>query len=237
MSSSKGIGVSAAEIAETLPPEILKFLMTKTNYKKAIIFDPNNNDSILDLFDAYDRAGEIFYKERVKNPEARAWQLSQVNRPTKKPIFWPRFRDVVNYVQSPSVDLEKKFSEIKGKKLSALEKKELEKRVKYAKIWLKVYASDEKKVGVLAEKVEVELSDDQKKYLKAVVNLLNKDWQPEKLQQKLYWLAKEKKINPKEAFGSIYLSLTGKKYGPKAGWFLLNLDKNKIIKRFQEAIK
>ena len=235
MSSSKGIGVSAAEIAATLPPEILKFLMVRTNYKKAILFDPANNDSILDLFDAYDKAAKVYYTEGVKNPEGRVWQLSQVEKAPAKQIFLPRFRDVVNYVQSPSVDIYKKFAEIKGSALSTEDKKELKKRIKYAKIWLKSYASDKKKVGVIAETVKVELSEDQKKYLKLVMKLLDKTWQPENLQQKLFDTAKENKINPKEAFQSIYLSLTGNKYGPKAGWFLLDQEKDIIIKRFTEA--
>ena len=235
MSSSKGVGVSAAEIAATLPPEILKFLMVRTPYRKAIIFDPSNNDSILDLFDAYDKATEIFFKEGVKNPEGRAWQLSQVDK-ERKDIFLPRFRDVVNYVQSPSIDIFEKFSEIKGGKLTVDDKKELEKRIKYAKIWLENYASDEKKIGIMADKVTVELSDEQKKYLKLVVKLLGQNWQPEKLQQKLFDTAKENEINPKEAFQSIYLSLTGNKHGPKAGWFLLDQDKKMVIDRFNEIV-
>jgi lysyl-tRNA synthetase class 1 len=237
MSSSKGIGTSALEISKTLPKEILNYLLIKTSYKKAIIFDPNNNDSILDLFDDYDKAAEIYYKERVKNPVGRAWELSQVNKIAKELIFLPRFRDIVNYVQSPSVDIYKKFEEIKGKKLTDLDKKELDKRIKYAKIWLEQYASEDKKVGIMADKVKVKLSEEQKKYLKLIIKLLGKDWKAEKLQQELYQIAKDNKMNVKNAFQAIYLSLTGKKYGPKAGWFLLNQEKEKIIKRFKEVVK
>ncbi|MFH0863812.1 MAG: lysine--tRNA ligase, partial [Candidatus Gottesmanbacteria bacterium] len=83
MSSSKGVGVSAVEIAKTLPPEILNFLLEKTHFKKAIIFDPSNNESILKLFDDYDKTSNN------KN--------------------LPRFRDVVNYIQQASVDIYKQF--------------------------------------------------------------------------------------------------------------------------------
>jgi len=238
MSSSKGIGVSAAEISQTLPAEILKFLLVKTNYRRAIIFDPNNNESILNLFDDYDRAAEIYYQEGIKNPVGRAWQLSQVGEVAKKPVFLPRFRDVVNYIQQPTVEVDKKFEEIKGKKLTEADKKELKKRIRYAKIWLETYAPEDKKVGMVADKVKVKLTNEQKKYLKSVSKLLEKDWQkPEDLQQELYETAKTNKVNPKDAFQSIYLALTGKKYGPKAAWFLLEQDKKKIIKRFKEVVK
>jgi len=233
MSSSRGVGTGATEISKTLPGEILRFLLVKTPYKKAIIFDPSNNESILNLFDDYDKAAKVYLKKGKKDDLGRAWELSQVGKAVK-PGFLPRFRDVVNYIQSPSVNLVKKFEEIKGNKLTEVDKKELEKRVKYAKIWLKIYAPEDKKVGVVAKKVEVDLSEPQKKYLKLAAGLLIKDWQPEDLQQELYETAKKNKINPREAFQGIYLSLTGKKYGPKAAWFLLDQDKKMVIKRFKE---
>lgn len=192
MSSSKGVGVSATDVSRTLPPEILKFLMVKTHYRKAIIFDPANNDSILKLFDDYDQT------QAGKN--------------------LPRFRDVVNYLQDPKIDLRKKFAD--G------DKKELDKRIKYAKIWLETYAPDKNKVGMIAEKIEVSLDSKQKAYLQKAAELLNNDWQPEALQQTLYELAKNSGINPKKAFQAIYLALTGKTYGPKAAWLLLENKKS-----------
>lgn len=238
MSSSRGIGVSATEISQTLPAEILKFLLVKTNYRRAIIFDPANNESILDLFDDYDRAAKVYYQEKVKNPVGRAWQLSQIKPISKTAVFLPRFRDVVNYIQSPSVDIYKKFEEIKKGKLTEADKKELDKRIKYAKTWLEAYAPDEKKVGIMAEKVKIKLNEEQKKYLNLVIKLLQKDWQkPEDLQQELYQMAKNNKINVKAGFQAIYLSLTGKKFGPKAAWFLLSQDREKVIKRFKKVVK
>jgi len=237
MSSSMGIGVSAAEIAKTLPAEILKFLMVKTHYRKAIIFDPVDNESILNLFDSYDQAAEIYYKEGVKNPRGRAWQLSQVKAISKTPIFLPRFRDVVNYIQQPTIEVYKKFEEIKNGELTKDEKKELDKRIKYAKIWLEQYAPDGKKVGIIADKVKVKLNDKQKRYLRLVIKLLDKNWQADELQQELYQIAKNNQLNPREAFQAIYLSLTGKKFGPKAAWFLLDQDKKIVINRFKKVVK
>ncbi|MBU1085452.1 lysine--tRNA ligase [Patescibacteria group bacterium] len=237
MSSSRGVGTSAKEISETLPLEILNYLLVKTPYKKAIIFDPNNNDSILDLLDSYDEGAKIYYGEGVKNPTARAWQLSQVEKIPSEPVFLPRFRDVINYTQSSSINIYDKFEEIKGSKFSELDKKELDKRIKFANIWLKTYAPEEKKVGVVSNNVKVTLSDDQKKYLKLVIKLLEKEWRAEDLQQILYDTAKSNQIDPRKAFQAIYLPLTGKKHGPKAAWFLLGLDKKMMIERYSKAIK
>lgn len=237
MSSSKGVGVSAQEISQTLPPEILRFLLVRPHHKKAIIFHPFKNETILDLFDEYDRFARIFYTD-PKNDFARIWQLSQIGPVAKKPIFRPRFRDVVNYLQLPSVDIGQKFAEIKGSSLNSVEKKELQKRIKYARIWLKTYAPAKSKIGQITNEVKANLSVEQKKYLQLIAPLLEKKWsKPEDLQQVLFNTAKDNGLNPRDCFQAIYLSLTGQKYGPKAAWFLLEQDQKIITKKFEEIIK
>ncbi|MBL7159599.1 lysine--tRNA ligase [Candidatus Microgenomates bacterium] len=236
MSSSKGLGSSARDMYNLLPPQILRFLMTRPKYNHAIDFDPNGN-TIPDLFDDYDLCGRQFYKTEEKNDFGRIWQLSQVKPISKTELFLPRFREVANYLQSPSVDIYKKFAEIKGKKLTKEEKEILEERIKYAKIWLDGYAP-KKLVYQVTEKASNEVSnfsEKQKDYLKGVVQLIQqKKWPPEELQLQLYELTKKLNIPARKAFQALYLSLIGKSYGPKAAWFLLDQDKDFVIKRLEE---
>jgi lysyl-tRNA synthetase class 1 len=203
MSSSKGIGVSAAEISRTLPPEILKFLITKTNYRQTIIFDPNNNETILKLFDDYD-----------------------VSRPGKN---LPRFRDVVNYVQMPSVDIYQKFPRA--------DKEELTKRIKYAKIWLETYAPASQVYQQTKKMPEIvaTFNGSQRSFLSNVSVAAQTINSPEELQQKIYYHAKLANLSPNQAFGTIYQSTIGKDHGPKAGWFLFN--NQSAIQRLDEAAK
>lgn len=237
MSSSKGIGVSAKEISQTLPPEILRFLLVRPNHKRSIIFHPFENETVLDLFDEYDQFADHYWQKK-KDDYSRIWELSQVDKVPDKQVFLPRFRDVVNYLQTPSVDIYQKFEEIKGSKLNKEDKEELEKRIKYGKIWLKTYAPESSKMGMVSDKVKVDLSSEQKKYLGLITGLLDKKWsKPEDLQQALYDTAKENDLNPRNCFQALYLALTGKKYGPKAAWFLLDQDKDLLVKRFKKASK
>ncbi len=240
MSSSKGVGISAKEVSQTLPPEILRFLLVRPHHKKAIIFHPFDNETVLDLFDEYDKFSQIYYQKGIKDDYARIWALSQVAPIPKKPIFLPRFRDIVNFIQLPSIDINKKFAEIKESQLSEVEKEVLQERIKYARIWLEKYAPKES-VYHVADKIPEQvksLSNDQKKYLISLISLISqKKWQPDDLQQALYETAKKNGLNPKKAFQAIYLVLTGKSYGPKAAWFLLDQDKDLIIKRFKEVSK
>lgn len=239
MSSSKGRGASAAEIAQILPPELLRFLFVKVHYKKTIDFDPVG-ETIANLFDEYDNCASSYYQNGVKSDFGRIWQLSQIGKISNQKPFLPRFRDVANYLQSPSVDICRKFSEIKGQSLTPEEKKILEERIKYARIWLDRYAPEKLKINVIGktgvdESVSVKINDLQKQYLKAVINLVEqKDWQPEKLQFELYELSKRQKIAPKKAFQAIYLALIGKTYGPKAAWFILE-NKKKVMERLKEV--
>ena len=237
MSSSKGVGSSARDMYNLLPPQILRFLIARSQYNRAINFDPSGN-TIPNLFDHYDFCAQSFYNNDKDN-FSRVWELSQIKPiPEKKP-FLPRFRDVANYLQLSSVDINKKFEEIKGGKLTKAEKDILNERIKYAKIWLKDYAPKEI-VYQASDKIPdnaKNLSEEQKKYLKAIIQLFDRKWKPDDLQQELYNVAKDLNINPRKAFQSIYLALIGKTHGPKAGWFLLDQDKEFVIKRFKEVSK
>ena len=237
MSSSKGLGSSAREMYNLLPPQILRFLIVRPKYNHTIDFDPGGN-TIPDLFDDYDLCGRQFYKTGKKTDFGRIWQLSQVKPISKIELFLPRFREVANYLQSPSIDIDKKFAEIKGTELTKEEKEILEERIKYAKIWLDGYAP-KKLVYQVIEKAPNEVSSfskKQKAYLKSVIQLIEqKKWLPEELQIQLYELTKKINIPSKKAFQALYLSLIGKNYGPKAAWFLLDQDKEFLIKRLKEA--
>lgn len=223
MSSSKGIGVSAKEISKTLPAEILRFMLVKTPYRRAITFDPSQNDSILQLFDEYDAMQEAYYQD-PNSDQGRTWEMSQVEAPPRKKVYLARFRDVVNFIQSPSVDMYQKFTQSKGEDLTDADRAELDKRITFAKIWLENYAP-EKYTFKVTENLPAEaaaLSVEQKSYLQGIVKLLDQVWlTPDDFQQALYESSKSMGIKPKDAFAAIYLSLLGKTHGPKAAWLIL----------------
>ncbi|GAH08703.1 unnamed protein product, partial [marine sediment metagenome] len=84
MASSKGLGVSASEIAEVLPPELLRFLMVKTPIQRPIDFDPEG-ETIPRLYDFYDEAAE-------DKKLAQVFKYSQIEKPVK--AFHMRFSKV-----------------------------------------------------------------------------------------------------------------------------------------------
>lgn len=236
MSSSKGLGSSAKEISDIIPPYLLRFLFTRTDYNQAINFDPVGNMYIPDLFDEYDRSWKAYTQGTDENL-SRAFEMSQVeNTPSKLDLFIPRFKDVINYVQHPGVDIEKKFSDIKGAALTHDERKTLSERKIYAKIWIAKYAPNEFRFH-MSEDIPNQVSkltEIQRKYLREIISLLSIQ-EPDELQQALYNKAKELKLEVKDAFGAIYMTFIGKSHGPKAAWFLLQYPKEKVLERLRDA--
>lgn len=236
MASSKGLGLKARDLTELLPLELGRFLFCRADYKQQVNFDPNGTMAIPDLFDEYDRC----FTEYVTNTNsdfARAFELSHIGElPQKEKILLPRFRDVANYIQQPSVDIHKKYSEVKGSKLNETEKNILDERIKYAKIWLEKFAPDDVKITLSEKENTFKLFDDQKKFLKKVIELIKEDSSPEDLQIKIFELTKEMKIAPKSAFQALYQTLIGKDFGPKAGAFIRQYDKDEIIKKLESVI-
>ena len=235
MSSSKGTGASAKDIAELLPPELMRFVVTRVKYTRAINFNPEG-DTIPKLYDDYDKAAKAYWgntDERL----ARIFELSQVES-TPKEHFLPRFTEVVNYIQDAKTDIYEKFAIQKGSDFTEQEKAVLAERAKYAKIWLENYAPKEE-VFLPTKEIPQEakdLSDKQKEFLSKVASLLEgESITPEGLQTDIYYLTKEIDIPTKEAFQAIYLSLIGKTHGPKAAWFL-HEHKDAALKRFSDIV-
>ena len=242
MSSSKGIGSSAKEVSQILPPDIFRFLMVRTPIKTHLDFDPIG-DTILNLFDDYDRCLNSYFLKienklskdkagEVATDFARIIELSEVKPLPKKRIFVPRFRTIVNLLKNKT-DVLVFFKNQKGQDLNKEEKIILEERIKYAKIYLKNY--QEKVIVTKTQKfIPSEL---QKKFLLQLINQLKclKSDNKDEIQNAIFTSIKKSNIKPKEAFEVIYQTLTGKSFGPKIGELVLNIGFDKSLSLLKES--
>ncbi len=225
MSSSKGVGTSAREFGELFSPQVGRFLFTSRHYKSVIDFDPRTM-AIPDLFDQYDQAARIYWQQETGDQRlARSFALAQIGE-IPAAYFLPRFRDLAVWLQDPKIDLVAKASEIKGSALTEQEIAELMQRQAYAQVWLERYAPADFKTGVtkdLPEQTKA-FTAEQKNFLGEVSQLVDSQtWEPQDLQQAIFDLAKAS-IGPRQGFQTIYLGFLGKTSGPKAAWFLLDLE-------------
>jgi lysyl-tRNA synthetase class 1 len=236
MSSSKGVGTSAREFTALFPDTVGRFLFINKHYSQVIDFDPSTM-AIPDLFDDYDQAARIYWGlEDGDQRLGRAFVLSQIKE-VPKPHFLARFRDLALWVQYPEKDVFEEASKVKGSGLTDLEKLVIKERLNYVELWLAKYAPEEfqwrakKEMPARAK----ELSGEQRIFLQELNELLDErsDWQAQDLQQAIFELAKNG-IGAKQGFSAIYLAFLGKNSGPRAAWFLLDLDPKFRLQRIKE---
>lgn len=238
MSSSKGLGVTAKDMHELLPTNILRFLFTRTKYKKALEFNPEG-DAIALLYDEYDRCANEFQKD-PKSDLARAFYYAEIDLQKELPTYLLRFSKVAFMLQMPRCDIFEYAEKEKSEELVDIEKEEIENRIKIAKKWLEIYAPENYKFTVQEKLPELarNLSTEQKEFLRKVSDIMeSKDFSGEDLHKEIHQIKKEMTISPREAFSAIYLTFLGKDSGPQAGWLLASLDKNFVVKRLKEITK
>jgi len=237
MSSSKGIGSSAKEVASILPPEVFRFMQVRTPIKTHLDFDPYG-DTIPNLFDDYDRLMEkYFLKIENKIPKgkegevtldfARIIELSEVAPLPKKRILLPRFRTVVNLIKTNKDSL-LFFEKQKGEKLNIEEISLLQERIKYAKIYIEKYGEEK----IVINNAHFSPNEKQKQFIKLLGNNL-KNIKGDS-QQIVFNTIKESNILPKEAFAIFYHVLIGKTFGPKAGDLINKLGIKKTIQLIEK---
>lgn len=244
MSSSKGVGTSAIEISQTLPADVLRFLIVRTPIDKVLDFNPEG-DTILNLFDDYDRCLSAYFdKLENKLPEgkkgevmldfARIAELSTVKKiPDTRPYFC-RFRTVISLIRSKT-DIKKYFENQIGRNLNTDEKDILEERTIYAKIYLDKYATPDAKVEFLDTlPQDLVLDTEQKVFLDSLKNNLREDMEREEIQNVFFNTSKEKNILPKMAFSSFYKVTIGQEKGPKVADLILDIGIKKVIERLSE---
>ncbi|AKM82488.1 MAG: lysyl-tRNA synthetase [Berkelbacteria bacterium GW2011_GWE1_39_12] len=236
MSSSKGLGVTAKDISDLLPMNILRFLFTRTRAKRTIDFDPEG-DTIPNLYDEYDRCSSAFLED--KNSDlGRAFYYAEVDLDKEQPKYLLRFSKIAYMLQMPRVDIFEYAKNEKGSALNEIEKQEIENRIIIAKNWLEKFAPESFKFNIsesLPEEAKY-LSSEQKEFLaKVLEEIKSKEWTGEDLHKRIHEIKTEIQINPRDAFSAIYLSFIGKESGPQAGWLLASLDNKFVINRLEEA--
>lgn len=233
MSSSKGIGSSAVEVASILPPDVFRFMQVRTPIKTHLDFNPFG-ETIPNLFDDYDRCLNAFFlKLENKVPEkkdgevimdfARIIELSEVKLLPKKRLYLPRFRTITNLLKAKNSDLIKFFKDLKKESLTEEEIEILEQRIKYAKIYLDKYAESE---TIVSDDFFVP-NDKQKEFINILTTNLEK--QTVEVRNVIFESIRQVNIQPKEAFTVFYQKLINKPSGPKATELIQQLEVKKVI--------
>jgi len=237
MSSSKGNAATAVEMAEILPPHILRLLLLKSPINRQLDFDPDG-DVIPVLFDTYDRLAEKYWSG-VEDDDSQLFTF--VHLPGERtPIvkrYLPRFSQIAFLVQMQHMDVFVEVATMKGEELTDEDKAEITIRAHYAKRWLSEYA-DDRFIFTLQTQIPeavASLTEAQAAALRLLSDKIElagtTDGQT--LHELIHGVRETTGLTPKEFFGAIYIAFLGKDSGPKVGWFLSTLSRDFLLKRLR----
>jgi lysyl-tRNA synthetase class 1 len=247
MSTSRGEGAAAHEIAALLPPTQLRFLFLRHRPNRAIDFDPSG-DTVPRLFDEFDRIADAVAGKQVRgevppDPE-RIFALSLAD-PGADPAHVaaqsrPPFAHLALLLQIPGPDILTRLVAEKGEPLDEAEEGVALERVSAAQQWLAAFAPESALISVAYDKVPAavaDLNETQRQYLTELANraevqgpLGGETWQA-----LIFETAREMDLKPSEAFGAIYRAFIGRTSGPRAGWLIASLPPDVVFGRLREV--
>ncbi|MCD6481120.1 MAG: lysine--tRNA ligase [Thermoplasmata archaeon] len=239
MHGSTGVAVSSEEVLRMLPSEVLRFLFMKYEPNRHIEFD--TGFGLLDLVDEYDRYERIYFGlegETAGTKDARrVYELSQPHSiPSRMPLSIP-YRHLAVVAQ-----IGRNFEEVveilsRKHEIKDFDMERLRERYEKIKYWLENYAPEEIKFQLMHEKPDVELSEEDIKFLSALKKKMEElEWEAEKIHTCIHDTAKEVGISAGKAFRAIYRIMLGRDKGPRAGYFLQSLGRDFVLRRIGEFI-
>jgi lysyl-tRNA synthetase class 1 len=250
MSTSKGRGAAAHEIADVVPPEQLRFMFIRPRPNQVIEFEPEGSDAIPRLFDEFDRFAAATAGKEVRGEIAPGYEATfayalldpHADNAAEAAAFRPAFAHLALLLQIPNVDLTARIEAEKGSALTERERQILDERVRAARAWLETYAPERAIVAIhksLPADAVAALDDDQRRYLAgladAALSVASPPASGEAWQNLIFTVAAEAGLPNGRAFAALYAAFLGRPNGPRAGWLLASLDPNFVIDRLREA--
>jgi lysyl-tRNA synthetase class 1 len=248
MSTSKGRGAAAHEIAEVVPPEQLRFLFLRHRPNHAIDFDPDGTDQIPRLFDEFDKFAAATAGREVRGDLPPGYEATfryslldpEANVANEAAAFRPAFGHLAMLIQIPEVDVVERVEAEKGSPLTERERAILDERAVAARGWLETYAPDSARLTIHHDAMPAaaaELNEDQRAFLASLAERAEVE-QPasgDAWQALIFSVAAARDVPGRRAFEAIYRAFLDRTNGPRAGWLLASLDPVFVRERAREA--
>lgn len=235
MSSSKGVGSSARDMADFLPPEILRYLMIGSDPKKTVNYN-NGLQYITKLFNEFDRH-RMARTDKADDPSNRMLSLMETS-PSSIQYQPVPFQLITTMAQLPHLNLEEEAEKRTEKPFSEIDKKHLKRRIESANYWLSHFASPEDTFTIqknLPEEAKL-FSATQIAFLHLMSEKLSEGGydSDDAIQSLVFNAARMTPIPQPQAFKAIYTLFLAKEGGPKAGSLISFLDREFVINRLRE---
>ena len=226
MHSSTGVVIPAHEMVEFAPPQILRFLVARSQPSRHITFDPGAG--LLNLIDEYEKYENLYLSGgELDEDSRRTYELSRLQGSTEN-ISKIGFRHLVTLVQVYPKEEDLLEALVPG----------MREKIDAIKRWLEKYAPENVKFSLLDAEAKVELSREEASLIREFVDAsTTMEWTPETIHEKIHELIGKSGMGAKEGFASFYKALVGKERGPRLGYFLSTLGRDYTIQRLSSAAK
>lgn len=243
MSASVGNVVSTWDWPTFAPPQVLRLLFLKKPRKVRDF----SYQKMPDYVDEYDKIQRIYFgaekedNEREEEHLKRMYEMVEVGAlPEKLPVQIPfSFASMISQISKPNESMGRALEllggtgHVKGN-ISREDEEGIRNRLLLAREWVRRYAP-ENMIIKLRERVPDDLGipADHREALLGLKEELKMEWNAEDLQNRIYEIGKGLG-DVKGFFQSLYAVLIGKSSGPKAGYFIIAIGKDKARKILEQ---
>ena len=242
MSSSRGIGMTSSELVEMLPPELLRYLVLRTQPRRSINFDLDV-PSLTKAFVEYERLWRSAADGNASEKQQQDFLVSQAQSrgsALTAPTIDTRFDVVLSVTQQPHMDLFG-YANSRHGELSEADADWLARKERTAREFTRVRPDLADKFRLLdfAEAAEQrsKLDERQRDFLERFAQRLNElpAWEARDIQDAVFDSARDVGIDPSTdapvVFEALYKVIFGSETGPRAGSLLEFLGKHETLTR------
>lgn len=233
MSKSAGDTVTASELVEVLPAELIWFFIVRYAPNKQLFFD--EGETVIKLFDEF---SALLAKEKKTDVEQQLIDIctKDVNSQTVSRV---PFSLLIASYQAALRDKAKTLEIISRTEYADVAQADAEiinAELAFIDAWLNKHAPEDVTFS-LNDSIQVtDFSEDEQQFLRGLgekVTNAPEDADGEWFHKAIYEYKDSLGMPPKDLFTTLYRALIGKDSGPRAGWFLSILPRDWLIKRLR----
>jgi lysyl-tRNA synthetase class 1 len=233
MSKSAGNVITAADLLEMLPPEVVWFFLLRYAPDKQLFFD--EGPTLMRLVDEF---GELLAKPDKTDSDKQLLDLCLhgVEQPTVSRV---PFSHLVASYQAALKDVDRTLDIIRRTEHAQVVEEDadtIRDELRFIDAWLEKRAPADVKFALREHVDPDEFNDAEKQYLAQLADKIaaapadaDGDW----FHKAIYEFKDTAGLAPKELFSTLYRALIGQQSGPRAGWFLSILPRDWLIKRLK----
>lgn len=233
MSKSGGDTITATQLLELMPAEIVWYFMLRSAPEKQLFFDAGQ--TLIRLIDEF---SQLIAKTDKTPEEQQLVELCMVGIDERTVSNIP-FSHLVESYQASLKDMDVTLAVIGRTEHADTVKKDakiIKKELRFIDHWLSEYAPDEVKFELLDTVNGSVLDDTQKQFLSELADKIAgapTDADGQWFHLAIYGFKEQLGLQPKQLFSTLYQVLIGKDSGPRAGWFLSILPREWLIARLK----